>query len=158
MTDPDYGMALRRIADESVIVRIANQLDHHVDSKDWARARALFADRITVTFAEKGKGEPRAMKADELIGMWRANLGAKKTSHHLRGNHIVHVDGDHASVISNAYAWNRLEGNGDSMWEVWGHYRYELERSGPAWRITVFEFNATHERGNQWVKTTPAPD
>lgn len=153
MTDPDYGMAMRRIADEAVIIRIANALDGAVDSKDWARARSLFAERIQADF---GDGSI-SMAADELIGMWRANLGPKKTSLHLRANHVVEVHGDHAIILSNAYAWNRMEGNGDPLWEVWGHYRYELERASAQWRITLFSFRTTHERGNVWVKTTPSP-
>jgi hypothetical protein len=34
MTDPDYGMAMRRIADEAAIIRVANALDGAVDAKD----------------------------------------------------------------------------------------------------------------------------
>lgn len=153
MTDPDYGMALRRIGDEAAIIRLANALDAAIDGKDWVKARSLFAERITVDLGDAAK----SMTADELVGGWRANLGPKKTSLHVRGNHIVEGHADHAVVTSNAYAWNRLEGNGDPLWEVWGHYRYELERAGAQWRITQFGFRATHERGNMWVKTTPSP-
>jgi hypothetical protein len=152
MTDPDYGMAMRRIADEAVIIRIANALDGAVDGKDWAKARSFFAENIKVDLGDGVK----PMAADELIGMWSGNLGPKKTSLHLRGNHVVEVHGDHAVILSNAYAWNRMEGNGDPLWEVWGHYRYELERASAHWRITLFSFHPTHERGNQWVKTTPS--
>lgn len=153
MTDPDYGMALRRIGDEAAIIRLANALDAAIDSKDWVKARSLFAERVTIDLGEGAK----PMAADDLVGGWRSNLGLKKTSLHVRGNHVVEVHGDHAVVMSNAYVWNRLEGNGDPLWEVWGHYRYELERVGALWRITLFSYRATHERGNMWVKTTPSP-
>jgi len=33
MTDPDYGMAVPRIADEAAIIRLANALDGTADSK-----------------------------------------------------------------------------------------------------------------------------
>jgi hypothetical protein len=131
MTEPDLALAMRRIADEAAIIRIANSLDRAVDAKQWEMARSFFAERI------------------------RTDFGSKKTSLHLRGGHVVDVHGDAAVVTSSAYAWNRMEGKGDPLWEVWGQYRYELERVGAKWRITLVSFHPTHERGNDWVKTTP---
>jgi hypothetical protein len=50
-----------------------------------------------------------------------------------------------------------MEGNGDPLWEVWGHYVHELRRTAAGWRVTAFTFVKTNERGNEWVKTTPSP-
>ncbi|WP_342359120.1 nuclear transport factor 2 family protein [Terrarubrum flagellatum] len=146
---------LARIADELAIIRIANALDKAVDGKNWTKARSYFADQVRVDFSSLGAGPAATIPSDDLIGGWRANLGPKKTSLHVRGNHIVDIDGDSAVITSNGYAWNRMEGNGDPLWEVWGDYRYELKRIAGAWRITAFTFNMTHERGNMWVKSTP---
>ena len=148
--------ALRRIADEAAVSRAVNEIDVAVDRKEWARARALFAERIRVDFTSLAGGQPATVPADDLIGGWRANLGPKKTSLHLRGNHLVTIDGDRARVYSHGYAWNRMEGNGDPLWEVWGHYIHELARTSGGWKVTAMTFVMTHERGNMWVKTTPA--
>lgn len=146
-----------KFVDEAQIIRIANEIDMAVDGKDWAKARSFFADEVRVDFTSLIGGQPATIKADDLIGGWRSNLGPKKTSLHLRGNHVVDVDGDRAVIRSHAYAWNRMEGNGDPLWEVWGNYRYELRRESAGWKVTSFTFNMTHERGNMWVKTTPSP-
>ena len=102
-------------------------------------------------------GQPATIKADDLIKGWSTNLGPKKTSLHLRGNHLVTLNGDWTSVYSHAYAWNRMEGNGDPLWEVWGYYIHELQRTAAGWKVTAFTFVKTNERGNIWVKTTPSP-
>ena len=64
-------------------------------------------------------------------------------------------EGDRATVQSNGYAWNCMEGNGDPLWEVWGTYEHRLLRSGAGWKVDGFIFRMTHERGNPWVKATP---
>ena len=49
------------------------------------------------------------------------------------------------------------KGNGDPLWEVWGNYTHELQRTSAGWKVTAFTFVKTNERGNMWVKTTPSP-
>jgi hypothetical protein len=146
------GVGQVAAADHLAVMQLANALDRAVDAKDWAAARALFAEQVT---ADLGTGQAQPMTGDAIVDLWSANLGPKKTSFHLRGTQVVKVDGDTAVIDSSAYAWNRMEGNGDPLWEVWGDYRHEARREAGVWRITGFAFKPTHERGNMWVKTTP---
>ena len=150
-------VTLRSLADEAAIIRITNAIDVAVDRKDWAKARSFFADEVRVDFTSLAGGQLSTIKADALVGAWRGNLGPKKTSLHIRGNHRVTIAEDRARVTSHGYAWNRLEGNGDPLWEVWGHYTHELQRTPQGWKVTAMTFVMTHELGNMWVKTTPAP-
>jgi hypothetical protein len=155
--EPSREMA---VADERAVIRIADAIDRAVDAQDWRLARGYFADRVTVDFSSLG-GQPAAtIASDDLIGIWAANLRGSKTSLHLRTNHQVAVDadGDAVTVFSNGYAWNRMEGNGDPLWEVWGTYEHHLTRLGAGWVVDGFTFRMTHERGNPWVKTTPGQD
>lgn len=144
-------------ADEIQVIRITNAIDVAVDRKDWVKARSFFADKLRADFTSLTGGEPAVIKADDLIAGWKANLGPAKKSLHLRGNHLVTIDGDSATVYSHGYAWNKMEGNGDPLWEVWGNYTHEMRRTAEGWKVTAFTFVMTHERGNMWVKTTPAP-
>ena len=146
---------LQNLLDERTLVRIADGIDDAVDAKDWARARAFFADRVAVDFSSLGAGPPKTIPADDLIGGWAANLKGSKTSLHLRTNHLVTVTGDRAVMTSHGYAWNRLEGNGDPLWEVWGLYEHRFTRTGAGWTVDGFTVRMTHERGNMWVKATP---
>ena len=142
-------------ADERAVIRIADAIDRAVDAQDWKLARGYFADRVTADFSSLS-GQPAAdVASDDLIGAWAANLKGSKTSLHLRTNHQVVIEGDAATVRSYGYAWNRMEGNGDPLWEVWGTYEHHLVRSGAGWKVDGFTFHMTHERGNPWVKATP---
>lgn len=136
------------------LIRRTDALDRAVDDKEWDAARALFADRVHADFASLS-GEPGGeVAADEIVGGWRKNLTAAKTSQHLRGNHQVTLDGDRASVRSVAAAWNRMEGHGDPLWEVWGVYEHGFRREGDAWLIDRMTLAVTHQRGNEWVRDT----
>ncbi|UVK37059.1 nuclear transport factor 2 family protein [Mesorhizobium sp. AR10] len=150
--EPSRQMAY---ADERAVIRIADAIDRAVDAQDWKLARSYFADSVSVDFSSLSGQPPATIASDDLIGTWAANLRGSKTSLHLRTNHQVVIDGDRATVSSNGYAWNRMEGNGDPLWEVWGTYEHRLGRSGVGWTVDGFTFRMTHERGNPWVKTTP---
>ncbi|WP_192245211.1 nuclear transport factor 2 family protein [Mesorhizobium silamurunense] len=143
------------LADERAVIRIADAIDRAVDAQDWNLARSYFADRVTVDFSSLSGQPPATIASDDLIGTWAANLKGSKTSLHLRTNHQIDIKADTATVRSNGYAWNRMEGNGDPLWEVWGTYEHHLIRSGAGWKVDGFTFRMTHERGNPWVKSTP---
>lgn len=136
------------------LVRIADGIDRAVDAKDWPRARAFFADRIRVDFRSLSGQPPAEIPADDLIKGWSTNLTAAKTSFHMRTNHLVTIDGDRARMTSAGYAWNRMEGNGDPLWEVWGTYTHEFARTAQGWRVTGLKLDVTHQRGNFWVRDT----
>ena len=142
--------------DERAIIATAAALDAAVDAKDWQRARSLFLDEITV---ELPGAEPATVPADELVGAWRGSLHPGKQSFHLRGGEIVTFDGADSAVLeSKAYAWNRVPGiGGDDLYEVWGDYRYELDRDEAGWRIRRFAFAPRLERGNLAVLSHRAP-
>lgn len=143
------------LADIQDIVRVADAVDAAVDAKDWAAARALFADTVATDFTSLGGGAPATIPAQALIDAWRANLAPSKTSFHARTNHRVRIEGDRATLVSHGYAWNRLEGNGDPLWEVWGVYTHSLARTAGGWRVDGMALEVSHERGNMWVKATP---
>jgi hypothetical protein len=150
--------SLQRLADELELQRIPTEVEIAVDRKDWAKARSHFADTIRVDFTSLVGGQPATIPADGLIQGWSANLKGNKQSLHIRGHALVTIAGDRATVTSNGYAWNRMpgapDGSGD-LWEVWGSYTHEMQRTGAGWKITAFTFQKTHERGSNWVKTTP---
>lgn len=144
------------ISDVDALISVANGLDVAVDAKDWVKARSYFADRIDVDFTSLAGGEPATIPSDGLISGWQGNLFAEKKSFHLRGNHVVEVDGDTARMTSHGYAWNKLDAlqqNGGALWEVWGVYEYDFSRIENTWKITSFTFRATHQRGNPAVRT-----
>lgn len=146
--------ASQDVPSEIAIIRITNQIDRAVDDKDWPRARSYVADRVTVDFSSLS-GQPAAtIAADDLIGAWSGNLKGNKTSLHMRTNHDVAIEGERATVVSTGYAFNRMEGNGDPLWEVWG-YRHSFTHQNDGWKVDGMSLSVAHERGNNWVKATP---
>lgn len=137
--------------------RVPTEIEVAVDRKNWQRARSFFTDDIRVDFSSLSGQPPATIKADALIAAWSANLGPLKASHHQRGQSLVEFNGDRATVYSQGYAWNKMEGNGDPLWEVWGNYTHKLINTEQGWKVTAMTFEMTFERGNMWVKTTPSP-
>lgn len=136
------------------LIRLTDALDRAVDDKDWEAARALFADEVAADFSSLS-GQPAArISADAIISAWKANLTAAKTSQHHRSNHQVTMHGERATVLSVAHAWNRMEGNGDPLWEVWGVYEHSFHTDHGRWLIDGMTLRVTHQRGNAWVRDT----
>ncbi|MEM9750116.1 MAG: nuclear transport factor 2 family protein [Pseudomonadota bacterium] len=154
----DVADRLAALEARAALISIADGLDAAVDAKDWETARGYFADEVRIDFSSLDGGPPSTISSDELIGFWRANLFAEKTSFHLRGNHVIDIDGDVAEMTSHGYAWNKLPGlEGGDFWEVWGVYEYAFARRGDEWKLTAFTFKATHQRGNAAVPGAPKP-
>ena len=143
------------VATVQELIRIADAVDAAVDAKAWPAAERLFFEAVATDFTALSGTPPATITPAELVAAWAANLGASKASFHMRTNHQVHVAGDTATMRSHGYAWNRLEGNGDPLWEVWGLYTHNFTRTGHGWRISGVALDVAAERGNPWVKTTP---
>jgi hypothetical protein len=153
---------LQRLLDEAALRRLADTLDHAVDTKDWPLARALFADRLRLDMSSLGAGPAAEIAADDLVAAWRRAFQGGKTSLHLRTNHLPRIEGDAATMTSHGYAWNRLPagvlGAEPALWEVWGVYDYRAVRTPAGWRISAFTFTATHQRGDARVPATILPE
>jgi hypothetical protein len=149
---------VQRLADEAELARIPAEIEIAVDRKDWAKARSYFAQEVRIDFTSLIGGQPATFPSDGLIAGWSGNLKGSKESLRMRGQPLITIAGDKATVYSNGYAWNRMpgatDGQGD-LWEVWGNYTHDLTRTAQGWKVTGFTFVKTHERGSNWVKTTP---
>ncbi|WP_066477070.1 MULTISPECIES: nuclear transport factor 2 family protein [unclassified Sphingomonas] len=141
------------------LIRIADAIDRAVDARAWERARSLFAATVHVDFESLSGQPPATIPADALIAAWSSNLRGAKTSFHMRTNHQVTIEGDRATMVSAGYAWNRMEGNGDPLWEVWGDYTHRFARDADGgWRVDGMILRVTHQRGNFWVRDTAPQD
>jgi hypothetical protein len=144
---------LQALLDERAIIATADTIDHLVDIGDWPGTAALFAPRVRVDFTAFGAPAPAEVTAAELVGDWQRSRGAVKTAFHIRGNHIVRLDGDRAVLTSHGYAWNRMPSweAGRDLAEVWGIYEHRLARTAQGWRVDGFTFRPLHVRGNAEV-------
>jgi SnoaL-like domain len=158
-TEPgDPQKQLQILIDEAYLRRIATEIETAVDRKDWIKARSFFADQVRADFTSLVGGEPATIPADALIQGWSGNLKGNKESLHMRGDVLITIDGDKATVNSNGYAYNKMpgatDGSGD-VWEVWGRYTHNMTRTESGWKVDGFTFVKTYERGSMWVKNRP---
>jgi hypothetical protein len=157
--DADLAARVAALEDERAIRAAAAAIDLAVDEKDWAAARAGFADRVLVDFSTLGGGEPATIAADDLVGGWRNNLHRNKPSWHIRGLETVTLNGDEATLVSHGYAWNALPQRVENdLWEVWGTYTHHFVRTPQGWKVDRFSFTATHERGDASIRTDVAAE
>ncbi len=147
-----------QLEERAAIQDVVDGIDAAVDAKDWTTCRSYFVDTIDVDFSALDGGAPARLPADDLITLWSTNLFAGKGTMHLRGNHQFHVDGDTATVTSNAYAINSLHREvGSDLWEVWGTYTHRLIRTATGWHCTGMGLTVTAARGNETVRTWQPP-
>ena len=150
------GVTRPQPVDEAELRRLTDELFITTDLKDWAAARALFADGpIEVDMSSLVGGTPTELTADELIGGFRAGLHPGKVSHHLASNYRVQVNGDRAEVWAHGYSWNRVPtlAAGTDLWETWGNYRLTYRRVAGEWRLDGFRYYSKLTRGNDTVRT-----
>ena len=96
----------RLAADHAELRRLTDELFITTDLKDWAGARALFADGpVDVDMSSLVGGEPIKVTADQLIAGFQVGLHADKVSHHLATNYRIEVTGDRAEVWAHGYSW-----------------------------------------------------
>lgn len=148
-TDP----RLATLLDERAVIETADRIDHLVDVGDWVATQALFAPTVRVDFTAFGAPAPAEVAASELVGGWQRSRGTAKTAFHIRGNHLVRIEGDRATMTSHGYAWNRMPAweAGRDLAEVWGIYEHRLVRTAAGWRVDGFTFRPLHVRGNAEV-------
>jgi len=142
-----------KIADESEIRCLVDEIDNACHLKDWKRLRVYFTDEIDADFTSLAGGEPAKMKADDLVEGWKTNLYEAKKSFHQRTNHSIKISGDKAEVFSKAYAFNLLEkGKVTGLWEVWGNYTHTLNRAENSWRCSGMTLEVIHQRGDENIR------
>lgn len=144
----------QKLADESAIRFVVDEIDNAVDAKDWKKARRFFTDKVSIDFTSLAGGSPAQITADELIGAWSTNLYAEKKSFHMRSNHRIEISADKGVVVSKGYAYNLIEsGKVKGLWEVWGEYRHTLERMNGGWRVSGMSLTVSHQRGDDRIRT-----
>lgn len=142
-----------RTRDELDIRAVVDEVDNACDLKEWQRLRGYFADEIDVDFSSLAGGGPMRITSNQLIDAWRTNLFVDKKTFHQRGNHLINIEGDKATVFSKGYAFNLLEaGPVTGFWEVWGNYTHTLSRAGDGWKVDGMKLDVIRQRGDDRVR------
>jgi hypothetical protein len=138
-------------SDRNSIVRIQStvvRITHHVDFKEWAELRSLYAAEVQVDYTSLFGGEPARQRADALIEGWRVALGPVATQHQL-GPIDVALAGDRATARCQVRALHHVpRAPSGEYWEVLGHYIIGLNRGDAGWNIDAMTLKAFIQTGN----------
>ena len=139
MTDQEEIEAIR-----AVVANVA----HHIDAKRWEDLRALYSSEVETDYTSLFGGTPAKQAADALIASWRGVLTNVATQH-LLGPIEVRTQTVTAVARCHVRAFHLApRAPGGAVWEVLGHYVFELFREPAAWKITKMKLETLLQTGN----------
>jgi ketosteroid isomerase-like protein len=128
--------ALRALVDRQAVVDTIVRYAQALDAKDWAAARACFADEVEAEYADLRGTGPERLTADAFVELRRRALEPLQT-HHLSASHLVTLDGDRATCVSATLIHRRDPARArDATFDTLAHYTHGLARTPDGWRIT----------------------
>jgi hypothetical protein len=121
---------------------------HHIDRKQWSDLATLFTGAVRTDYTSLFGGSPQTQTGDALVEGWRATL-ANVATQHLLGPIQLRVDGSAAHASCHVRALHHApQAPGGPIWEVLGHYEFELARTTPGWTITALTLATFVQTGN----------
>jgi hypothetical protein len=135
------------------IRRVVASVAHGIDAKRWDELKTLYANEVATDYTSLFGGEPQMQTADALIGGWKNLLGSVATQH-LLGPITVDLSGPAATASCHVRAMHYARGApGGELWELLGHYVFELYREGHSWKIRKMTLRVQLQTGNERLLT-----
>jgi len=135
--------------DHEAVRSIVASVAHHIDAKRWKDLRALYADEVETDYTSLFGGTPQKQPGDALIPVWEGALG-KVATQHLLGPIDLRIEGSHAKARCHVRAMHLAPGApGGELWEVLGHYLFDLTRGPAGWKITYMKLETLLQTGNR---------
>lgn len=137
-------------SDYAAIINAVNGAAIFADLRDWQRCRQSFAERVEFDYSSLVGGEPAVIAADQQMQQWSAFFASTfKTTQHILGSHVVVVNGDRATCLSNFQAHHTYLDPSKGVWVLSGFYNHELVREGGSWQISKMKMTWTWEDGTR---------
>jgi hypothetical protein len=150
------GQGSEALGDRLEIIELTSRLLLLIDARDWTAAEELFADQVDVDYTSLTGGEPGTVARSDLVGGWRKNLEHLEATQHLHGNHVISLDGDEATCVTNVQGTHvRPNATGGPLWTVGGRYDFRLTRTPSGWRISAMSLTVKWASGNQQIMQPP---
>ena len=149
--------ALQALVDRQEIVDTVVRWAYALDTKDWATARSCFSDQVETDYSDLPGVGPSRLTAEEFVDL-RRRAHQKLLTQHLSTNHLVTLDGDHATCVS-ATLIHRLapDRQSDNTFDTLAHYTHTLTRTAAGWRISRIKQSVVWNRGNASIHTGDQP-
>lgn len=136
------------LSDQAAIKTAVEAVAVLADRGEFDALARLFGDELKVDYSSLNNHPASTKDALVLMSEWAAVLpGFDRTRHDLTDIQVRLTDTTAtASAKVKAYHWV-----GDQLWQVNGHYDYQLEKTGNEWLITSMTFTLESESGSRDV-------
>lgn len=147
---PLNNPVMHSTTDRDAIINVVNQIAIMADLRDWEACRAAFSDRVETDYTSLIGGEPSTVNAEDLIKGWESFFSQTfKVTQHLVGSHVVTIQGDTATCLSNFQAHHVYLDSAKGSWTLGGGYEHGLIRIPHGWQVNRMKMTWTWESGNR---------
>lgn len=121
-----------------------------IDTRDWDRYRALFADEVTMDFESWNRVPKHVIRADALRENIRTYFAGLDATQHSMTNPQVTLDGDRARCVVYMQAEHFLNDEEPARrFTIGGYYVDDLVRDGEKWKVIAVTLNVLWTRGDR---------
>lgn len=134
-------------SERHTVISLLHSYADALDRRDWAALDRVFAPDVKANYAGAEVVDGR----DNLVGMIRGYLDKCGPTQHLMGHEHAVIDGDRASMSAKMRVHHVGANRRDLVFEVFGWYHAEADRTPDGWRIVGWRQEVTHEVGTYEV-------
>jgi len=136
------SLSLTELADRLAISDVLVRYGTAMDTRSWSLLDECFTPDAVLDYDTSGVFHGVA----EFVEHADAGLRRIKSTQHYVVNHVVTLDGDHATATSYALA-QHVHTAGDGLFSLGGVYHDDLVRTASGWRIERRRFVSSWSSG-----------
>lgn len=135
--------------DRDELVELMGRYANMPDTKNWDELPlSVFCDEFIADFSSFGAPAATVTRAAWCEQSRQAFAGWTAT-HHAITNHLISVDGDHATIRAHVHVehWapSEVAAGGPDCWLVTGFYDNTAVRTPEGWRLNSIKLTLTHQ-------------
>jgi hypothetical protein len=141
---------MNALADRADLIELLSRYADIADLKEFTELpRLVFTDPLTIDFGSVADIPPMTVPLGDYVENVRAAFMPYTATHHAITGHVVHLDGDtatiHAHVRAEHWVPDELAGGGPRSWLVVGFYDNEAVRTADGWRLSRVKLTSAHQ-------------
>jgi hypothetical protein len=138
------------MTDQAAIINAVNGIAIFADLRDWKRCRQSFTNEVEFDYTSLTGGKPTVIAADQQMQQWSQFFQSTfKNTQHIIGSHVVTVNGNAATCVSNFQAHHTYLDEKKGTWILSGVYNHNLIREGNTWKVNKMRMSIAWETGNR---------
>jgi hypothetical protein len=146
--------------DREELVELMSRYGNIPDTKNWDQLPVrVFTDEFVADFS--AFGTPAATVTRQAWADQSRHVFAGWTAtHHAITNHLIEIDGDHATIHAHVHVEHFAPANvaagGPNCWLVTGFYDNQATRTADGWRLNSVTLTPTHQENQELLPATMA--